>query len=88
LQFNFLGLSLWGDWPALPLSNNCRVGSAVYSLAGTDIRLGGNFICFPVSHVYFFVGGAQIYSQTDWGAWQELPLDSPLSVITHHCRVR
>jgi len=23
----------------------------------SDIRLGGDLICFPVSHVYFFVGG-------------------------------
>ena len=24
-----------------------------------DIRLGKNLICFPVAHVYFFVGGAK-----------------------------
>src|SRR6218665_1999646 len=28
---------------------------------------GGNLICFPVSHVYFFVGGVKVYSQTGWG---------------------
>jgi len=28
---------------------------------------GANLICFPVSHHYFFVGGAKVYSQT--GCW-------------------
>ena len=47
------------------------------TLADPDIRLGGNInadiwpggnlICFPVSHVNFFVGrGAKVYSQTGW----------------------
>ena len=27
--------------------------------ADPDIQLGENLICFPVSHVYFFVGGGQ-----------------------------
>ena len=31
------------------------------------IRLGGNLIGFPVSHVYFLVGGSQSYSQIGWG---------------------
>ena len=31
-----------------------------------DIRLRGNSIGFSVSHVYFFVGGAKVYSQTGW----------------------
>jgi len=32
-----------------------RLGA--HHVANPDIRHGGNLICFPVSHVYFFVGG-------------------------------
>src|SRR6218665_3526498 len=41
---------------------------------------GANLICFLVSHVYFFVVGGQVYSQTGWGAGRpDLPLlDPPL----------
>ena len=34
-----------------------------------------------IPHVYFFVGGGKVYSQSAWmGAWPELPLDPPLCV--------
>ena len=38
-------------------------------MADPDIRLGANLIfnVIPVSHVYFFFGGAKVYSQTGWG---------------------
>jgi len=53
----------------------------------TDIRLGvANLICFPVSHVYFFVGGsagAKVNSQTWWGAMAGF---SPLWI--YHCPTR
>ena len=26
---------------------------------------------FPVSQVYFFVGGAKAYNQTEWGPWPD-----------------
>src|SRR6218665_3545186 len=48
----------------LPLANpDIRLGGHI----NPDIRLGGNFMCFPMSQVYFFVKGANIYSQTGWG---------------------
>ena len=38
-------------------------------VAYPEIRLWGNLICFPVSHIYF-----KVYSQTGWeGPWPELP---------------
>src|SRR6218665_3899938 len=51
-RFSF---SLWHWSRLLALYRNpnnlCSVGSS--------IRLGGNLICVPVSHVYFFVGGGR-----------------------------
>ena len=43
----------------------------------------GNLISFPVSHVYFFVGGgSKFYSQTGWrGRDRIFPLDPPLSTF-------
>src|SRR6218665_1616193 len=60
----------------------CIAEMLPYPLADSDIWLGGlriqtfclgNVICFPVSHVYFFVGGeAKVYSQTRFGPWPDL----------------
>ena len=55
----------------------------VSRLAGPDIRLGGEFNIFPVSHICFFVGGGKVYSQTGWGTegnGRIFPLDSSLIV--------
>lgn len=42
--------------------------SCLQQVADIDIRPGGNLICSPVFHVYFFVGeGDKVYSQTAWG---------------------
>ena len=41
----------------------------LYTVVDPDIRLRreDNLMCFPVSHVYFYVGrGAVVYSQTGW----------------------
>ena len=41
-----------------------------------DIRLG-DLICFPVLHVYFFIGGGPAYVQTGWRPRPDFPLDPP-----------
>jgi len=47
-------------------------------VADPDIRLGGNLICFPVSRVYFFVGGGpKSLAKLDGGPWPDYPLGPP-----------
>ena len=49
--------------------------------ADPDIWLGqGNLICFPVSHVYFFVGG-ELKSRAKLDMGDFLPLDRPLGFM-------
>ena len=60
-----------------------KQGYHLQPLADPDIRLGGqetrhsakggNLISVLVSHIYFFIGGAKIYSQTGWGPWPDFP---------------
>jgi len=62
------------------------------SMAHPDIWLGAiscggsrgaNLICFPVSHMYFFVGGGKFIAKMDGGPWPDLPcLDPPLPYVT------
>src|SRR6218665_2966347 len=59
-------------------SNGIRHGGQII-VSDPDIRLGGNLICFPISHVYFFVGGP-VYSQAGWGHGRISHLDPPLVV--------
>jgi len=40
----------------------------------------GNLICFPVSHVYSFIGGGpNSIAKLDGDPWPEFPLDPPLN---------
>ena len=52
---------------------------------------GGNLICFPVSHIYFFVGGGQsLWPNWMGGAMALDPLDPPLKPLWqsgHHVRL-
>jgi len=44
------------------------------TMAYPDIQLGGQFNMLPVSHVYFFVGGVKVCSQTKWERpWTYMP---------------
>src|SRR6218665_2968052 len=50
----------------------------------SDIRLGGNLTCFPVSHVYFFVGGgSKSLAKLDGGMAGLSPLSA--NVYTFMC---
>jgi len=53
-----------------------------------DIRLAGgaNWICFSVSHVYFFIGGVpKSISKLDGVHGQIFPLDPPLMMMMDSC---
>src|SRR6218665_3085186 len=45
------------------------LGHGIHANPDPDIGLRArvNLTCFPVSHVYFFVGGGKVYSQTGCG---------------------
>ena len=60
-----------------PLSFITSPFPPLHPLADTSklSTMGGHLICFPVSYVYFFIGGGQ----TGWGAMAGFsPLDPPL----------
>jgi len=46
---------------------------------------GNNLICFPVSHVYLFLGGGQSLHQTGWGIggpWSDFPLSGSATAVS------
>src|SRR6218665_3624773 len=42
--------------------SSMTLSTCSWAVVDPDIRLGGTNLCFPVSHIYFFVGGGQSLS--------------------------
>ena len=80
---DFMSRASRHPYPMVIVSGGSRHSArGPHRVANPDTWLGGNLMCFPISHMYFFVGGGQSLSQTGWRAMVRFaPLDPPLMIV-------